>query len=116
MDTDKEEQETIEVDVDDDTKKLANDPERLHGEIQELSLKEFNKVLDEIFKDNSLSKDEKLWVINDLHRITHREFSYETIGKILGISKQGAYKVEQRALKKLKKEMKKAGLSMGDFT
>lgn len=90
-------------------------PENMDKQIKELSLKEFNKVLDEIFKDNSLSDLEKVLVAKDLHKLTGRDFTYETIGKILGISKVGVLKVEKRALAKLKKECEKAGLSPADL-
>ena len=90
-------------------------PENMDRQIKELSLKDFNKVLDEIFKDDSLSDLEKVLVAKDLHKITGRDFTYETIGKILGISKVGVTKVEKRALAKLRKECEKAGLSPADF-
>lgn len=98
-----------------DVNDLASNPEKLEKEIRDLSLGEFNDVLDEILKDKTLSSTEKLLVAKDLHRITGREMTYETIGKVLGISKVGVMKVEKRALAKLRKLVLAAGITLDDI-
>lgn len=99
----------------DNLENIENNDAKLEDVVKSLSLQEFNKVINGIYKDETLSDVEKMIVAKDLHRLAHRDLSYETIGKILGISKVGAFKAEQRALKKLRKIMKKSGISLADL-
>ena len=94
---------------------LANNLEKLESSVRSLSEREFERLIDEIFADNSLSEREKTFAVQDLHRIARKTPTYKTIGKMLGISKQAVYKIEQRAMKKMRKLMKKAGLTVGAF-
>ena len=44
-----------------------------------------------------------------------RVHTYEEIAKELGVTRSAARKIEQRALRKLRKALKEKGLTLGDY-
>ena len=95
--------------------RLAKDEKRLKMFVKNLKLTDFNKVISEIFSDKTLSPDEKMIVVIDLHRMAGRNTSFEDIGKILGITTEYARQIYHKAEKRLIKKLKKMAIGFDEF-
>lgn len=82
-----------------------------------LDKREIDKMAAEIAEElgeKELTDGEKLILAMIIARETKTPLSYENCGKLVGLTKNGVKLVEKNALKKLERELKKAGLDRRD--